>query len=192
MVAEFLAARMAEMRDSFGRGYVMRSVNYDKLGGIPSFANLLYADDALWMGLMQKSYKATSPRVCFSYRLHSGRVSGAQNFDTLFIGLKQYLSFLSKLASEDKEIAATIELYAPVHLGHFFRAYLNYLAWSTPWTHQFNHKKIEELEMSIKGVVSQVVQDKSALKFNQRLFLKFGFWIKNRWGIPLFIAKFRN
>lgn len=189
---EFLAARMSEMRDSFGTGYVMRSVHYDKLGGIPSFANLLYADDALWMGLMQDSYKATSLRVCFSYRFHSGSVSGAQDFDTLFIGLKQYLSLLSKWASEDKEIAATIERYAPVHLGHFFRAYLNYLAWSTPWTRQFDHKKIEELEVAIKGLVPQVVLDKSAMAFNRRLLLKFGFWIKKRWGIPPFIAMFRN
>lgn len=61
--AEFLASRMAEIRDSFGTGYVMRSNHYEQIGGIPIISDLLYADDALWLGLMGTSLKVTSPRI---------------------------------------------------------------------------------------------------------------------------------
>ena len=67
LMENFLQCRI----DSMGTGYVMRSADYDRLGGIPvNFPNLLFADFALWITLTDISYVATSPEKCFAFRLH--------------------------------------------------------------------------------------------------------------------------
>lgn len=42
--AQYLAARLTYQRDMFGTGYVIRSEDYDRLGGIPAFEKLLLAN----------------------------------------------------------------------------------------------------------------------------------------------------
>ena len=69
---EFLACFMCETIDSTGTGYMMRSKDYDTVGGMdPSFDNLIFADYALWINLTMKSYKSTSFEMCFNYRIHN-------------------------------------------------------------------------------------------------------------------------
>lgn len=169
--AEFLAARMAGIRDSFGTGYVMRSDHYDKFGGIPPFSNLLYADDALWLGLMGNSFKVTSPRVCFSYRLHSASVSGMRNPVALFKGLNQYLGLLSNMARENNELARVIKLYAPQHVArrsqYFYYHYL--LVKLTPWWRRVDQIKLSELELLLKKFAPETALDKSYMRFSRGL-----------------------
>lgn len=111
--AEFLAARLALIRDSFGTGYMMRSQDYDKLGGIPAYPKLLFADDALWLGLMELSWKATAHKECFAYRLHSGSTSGTPDQNSYFNALEQYVLFLENLSLKDRNIAHIVRKYAP-------------------------------------------------------------------------------
>jgi glycosyltransferase involved in cell wall biosynthesis len=105
---EFLAARLAMRRDSFGTGYVFRCSDYAALGGIPLFKKLLFADDALWIALMNGSYKATHPKVCFSYRVRSASASYAPDWETSWMALNAYLEFLQQNARRDVQIAAAI------------------------------------------------------------------------------------
>jgi len=65
----FLKARLLYLRDSFGTGYVFRSVDYERVGGVPGYKNLMFADDALWLKLMGTGTMVTSPKPCFSYRI---------------------------------------------------------------------------------------------------------------------------
>ena len=44
-----------------GTGFMMRSADYDAVGGIPMYPNLLFADFELWLELTRISYKATAP-----------------------------------------------------------------------------------------------------------------------------------
>lgn len=113
--ADFLAARWAEIRDSFATGYVMRSAVYDEIGGIPNFPDLLYADDALWIRFMHNKPKITSCRVCFSYRFHAGSVSGSPNLKAVFNGLKRYFEFLREMCKQDGELSYVMNLYGPLH-----------------------------------------------------------------------------
>jgi hypothetical protein len=53
-----------------GTGFMMRAMDYDALGGIPPYPNLLFADFELWIGLTRKNYKATAFEECFAFRLH--------------------------------------------------------------------------------------------------------------------------
>ncbi len=106
--AGYLAARFGFERDIFGTGYVMRSRDYDRLGGIPPFERLFFADDALWLSLMQGSYKAYDPRESFAVRIHprseSASLPGA--WSPILKGLNQFTAFLRDFTARDRDSAA--------------------------------------------------------------------------------------
>ncbi len=111
--AEFLAARIMKIRDSFGTGYLMRSIDYDRVGGIPPFGQLMHADDALWMLLMENSWKATSPYELFSYRLHAQSTSGSNDPLAYLRALESYQDVLEKLSEQDHSVREVITRYGP-------------------------------------------------------------------------------
>lgn len=113
---EFLAARLTHIRDSYGTGYMMRSCAYDRLGGIPGYAQLLSADDALWLMLMRDSWKATAKEECFSYRLHAKSASHTPNAIPHLQAAESYVAFLKQEAARDKNLAEVLRRYAP---GYF-------------------------------------------------------------------------
>lgn len=171
--AEFLAARMAGIRDSFGTGYVMRSKQYDEIGGFPNYPNLMYADDALWLKIMGTNFKKTSPRVCFSYRVHSRSVSGAPNQDALFFGLKEYLAFLKQLALRDADVARMMKLYGPQYVAKRCQGYCYHLFKMATWGQRVDQKKMLEIENLMSEFASETVLDKTYANY-LRLKIKYG------------------
>lgn len=109
--AEYLASRFAFERDMTGTGYVMRSRDYDRLGGIPPFEKLLFADDALWLSLMQHSYKASDPRESVSVRIHAKSASASlpSAWSSLLLGLNQFTEFLQRFVTADEEAKKVFE-----------------------------------------------------------------------------------
>lgn len=180
--AEFLAARMSELRDSFGTGYVMRSSHYDRLGGIPPYRDLLYADDALWLNLMRSSFKITSPNVCFSYRLHTGSISGSPNPDALFEGLKRYLNFLEDFASCDENIARTMKMYAPLYVNRHCRNRYYLLLKVLPWKCQADQFKIVEIERLVHKYSPGVSLTLDYQNLGKRICIKVITWLQRRCG----------
>ena len=62
---EFIACQMNRTIDSTGTGYVMRSDDFDQLGGMPvHYQNLIFSDYELWVKLMMKGKR----------QRHSGRL----------------------------------------------------------------------------------------------------------------------
>jgi hypothetical protein len=114
--ADFLAARLARFRDSFGTGYVMRARDYDAVGGMPGYRQLLYADDALWLTLMRGAWKATAAEECFAYRVHSESASGGWNPVPRLAALEAYAAFLGGLRQSDPACAEVLDRYG----GDFF------------------------------------------------------------------------
>ncbi len=110
---EFLAVRLMNFRDTFGTGYVMRSADYDRVGGIPPYEKLIHADDSLWMHLMEGSWKATSPREIFSYRLHEQSTSGGTNPLGYLVALESYQEALAAMAARDPGVRETLARYGP-------------------------------------------------------------------------------
>ncbi len=106
--AEFLAARLDLRRDSFGTGHVMRACDYERVGGFPPYDGLLFADDSLWLRLMEGSYRATSQRECFSYRLHTRSASGHPSWTTRLEAAEKYWDFLLDLGRRDARVAALL------------------------------------------------------------------------------------
>jgi glycosyltransferase involved in cell wall biosynthesis len=111
--AEFLAARLTNIRDTYGTGYLMRTADYDRVGGIPLYDKLMYADDSLWLRLMEGSWKATSPHEVFSYRLHGQSTSGGIDPAAYLSALERHQQALEMLAQRDPAVAHVLLRYAP-------------------------------------------------------------------------------
>jgi len=90
---EFMAFFLCNMIDSMGTGFMMRSVDYNAVGGIPLFPNLLFADFALWISLIKKGYLAIAFEETFSFRLHQSTTttSSDNKFQDAF---KCFIDFL--------------------------------------------------------------------------------------------------
>jgi glycosyltransferase involved in cell wall biosynthesis len=97
---EFLAAHMCHTMDSMGTGYMMRSADYDRVGGMPDLPNLIFADYILWIMLSRISYKATSVRECFSYRIHQS-VSKTTKGEEYIHAFEKYVHFLASTKTDD-------------------------------------------------------------------------------------------
>jgi len=108
---EFLAAHMTHTLDSMGSGYMMRSKDYDRLGGIPvHYPNLIYADYELWTKLSLLSYKATSSKSGFLYRLHQS-VSKTTNIIQYQDAFFNYVDFISGLMKSNADVRGVVEKY---------------------------------------------------------------------------------
>lgn len=94
-------------------GYVARSADYDAVGGIPGFENLLFADYVLWLRLVHRSYKATAPDACFSCRLHERSVSGAADALSYVRAIPPYFDFLNRFRAADPRIAEAFAAHGP-------------------------------------------------------------------------------
>ncbi len=109
---EFLAFFLNRMIDVMGTGFMMRSADYDALGGIPPvYPNLLFADFELFVNLTDKSYKATAAAECFAFRLHQSTTttSSDMKFQRAYQKFIEYLDMLSK---ENPAMKPVITKYA--------------------------------------------------------------------------------
>ena len=114
--AEFLAARLCDLRDSFGTGHVLRSANYDAIGGIPQYPKLLFADDALFLKAIGSSYRATASGAAFSYRVHTGSTSGAADMGHLIDALEQYLPELVEMGRHDTQLQTMLDRHGQAYI----------------------------------------------------------------------------
>lgn len=118
-VYEFLACQMARTIESTGTGYLMRSKDFDRVGGMPAeFPNLIFSDYALWVRLMMGGYKATSSRNCFSYRLHMS-LSKTTNGVLYQEAFGKYISFMASVMREDAMIRSMVERYGQEFLLYY-------------------------------------------------------------------------
>jgi len=82
----------------YGTGFVMRSKDYDAVGGIPLYPNLMCADYVLWLELTRIVYKATSPNNCFFYRINQS-TSATTKIDLYIGSLKLFVDYLLRSKS---------------------------------------------------------------------------------------------
>lgn len=117
----FLAARLRLRRDSYGTGHMFRASDYTRVGGIPSYKKLIFADDALWLELMRGSYKATLEREMFSYRLHPGATSRSLDWRPTFDALACYLGFLKGYSQSDRGVQSALKHGMAEYMTFWFR-----------------------------------------------------------------------
>ena len=117
--AEYLSGRLCWTKDIFGTGYVFRSADYDRVGGIPLYHRLLYSDDALWLRLMTGSWKACDLGAHFSVREHVRSVSRSVTMIDQLQALERHRTFLDALAQSDAAVATVMERYGPQYFAEY-------------------------------------------------------------------------
>ncbi|MDQ6756636.1 MAG: glycosyltransferase [Bacteroidota bacterium] len=105
---QFLQTILQNKIDIVGTGFMMRSKDYDDAGGIPLYPNLLYADFELWINLTGKSYKATSEKEGFYFRLHQSTTSISSDIN-MNEAFKSFIYFLNKLKHTNQKYDAVIK-----------------------------------------------------------------------------------
>lgn len=142
---EFLTAQFTLNIDSTGTGYMMRSKDYDQVGGIsPAYPNLIYADFQLWVQLTLKSYKATSNKLCFKYRVHdsASRLTNGEQYQVAF---EKYAHFISALCKSNEDVKSVVEAYGHKMLMQTLEG-LSHRLLKTP----MNLRKIKIKELVVK------------------------------------------
>lgn len=109
--AEFLAFSLTGNIDIMGTGFLMRSADYDRAGGIPPYPNLLFADFELWIELSRNGYKATAPEECFAFRLHQSTTTTSSDVNYHY-AFERFVGYLEKLRSADPSMKWMIDRYA--------------------------------------------------------------------------------
>lgn len=142
---EFLACQMSRTMDSMGTGYMMRSKDFDRLGGMPQqYPNLIFADYQLWLQLTLLSYKATSEKICFHYRIHNS-TSKLTNGEQYHHALKQYVLFLGDLKNKNQKIKEAVEKY-----GHDFLMFF-----CESLSHRILKTPIETRKIRVAGFINE-------------------------------------
>jgi glycosyltransferase involved in cell wall biosynthesis len=120
-VYQFLEAIFTDALDTMGTGYMMRSLDYDTLGGIQPYPNLLFADHELWIRLTALSNKATSASECFSYRLHENvsKKSDAPRYIRAFL---RFINFLKEIGDKDEKLKGVIKVYVSDYIRYYCRS----------------------------------------------------------------------
>jgi glycosyltransferase involved in cell wall biosynthesis len=151
--AEFLSYFLSNKIDVMGTGFMMRAVDYDSAGGIPSYPNLLFADFELWIKIAQKSYKATAKETCFSFRLHQSMTTKSADikFQKAF---EQFLDFLIILKT-DAELKSVIEKDALVFIKQYCRG-LSHRLLRTPYNKR-NSVTVKDFIQLCKNYADQLV-----------------------------------
>jgi glycosyltransferase involved in cell wall biosynthesis len=113
---EFIRALHHETEGVCATGYVVRSVDFRRIGGFPPFPNLLYADVAAWYRAAKPSYKACSERTLAAFRLHSGNAHRQSDMAVYYHACQHYLTFLM----ETDYFRAVGEAAARAYVEEFF------------------------------------------------------------------------
>ena len=106
---EVLHNFLCKKTDVMGTGYMMRSRDYDAIGGIPAYPNLLFADLELWIELSKKSYLAVDQRECFAYRKHPSATTFTTPADIFLNALEIFVNYLQKLKNSEPVLSPEIK-----------------------------------------------------------------------------------
>jgi len=160
--------------DINGTGYMMRSFHYDELNGIPSYPNLLFADFELWVNMTQFSYMVTSPKACFSYRIHQSMttVSSDQKFQDAFIRLLKYL--LEKKTTH-LEFKSVINLYLPDFIMVYAKS-ISHRILRTPLSKR-NKVTVEHWVEKCQNITNELFEKKKAPILRDDWSIKISLWI---------------
>jgi glycosyltransferase involved in cell wall biosynthesis len=99
---------LTENMDIMGTGFMMRSRDFDEVGGMPSYPSLLFADMELWIELSRKGYLAVASEECFSYRKHAGATTSTSSDLKVLKALDQFINYLEKLRNDSPSVGRVI------------------------------------------------------------------------------------
>ena len=104
----FLESILNVSTDIIGTGYVMKSADYNRIGGFPIYPAFLYCDFELWYKLISNGKMVVSPNTCFSFRIHNNtsRSSAMIKFTS---SLSTFVNFVERISKNDKDIKVIVK-----------------------------------------------------------------------------------
>jgi len=105
--AEVLGVFLRNEMDVIGTGFMMRSKDYDALGGIPDYPNLMFADFELWINLARKNYMAVAKEESFAFRIHQSTTKTSSD-DVLLKAFARFVDYLEALKISDPQLGKVI------------------------------------------------------------------------------------
>jgi glycosyltransferase involved in cell wall biosynthesis len=115
---DFFKAVLRNTIEIMGTGFMMRSKDYNKNGGIPSYPNLLFADIEIWMKIIRDSYIAISPVSCFAFRTHLDNTSKSTGQFRL-IAFERMILFFKEFVQQNPVMKSPLNQYGQA----FFKNY---------------------------------------------------------------------
>lgn len=118
--------------DLMGTGFMMRSRDYNRVGGIPPYPNLLFADMELWIRLAQKSCLAVDNRETFAYRKHVSATTSTSTDAKFLQAFDLLVQYLLKLKTTHPELAPVI-IEDSIELFRQYCQGITHRILRTPW-----------------------------------------------------------
>lgn len=147
--AEYLEMALQDQISIMATGYVFKTADYTKLGGIDThYPNLIYADLQLWIDLAQIGYLATSSKTAFAFRIHASTTKISKD-KILMDALLVFLNYLKKLASISNEYQTVIKQHTGPFLEQTTKSIAHRLLRTAPANRQ--GLRIKDLAHNLKG-----------------------------------------
>lgn len=168
-VYEYLAFYFSGIADLL-MGQVMRSTDYDEVGGLPPYPNLQFADLVLWIKLIRKGFRAASLFECCAKRIHESATTRSSEPLKLYHAFMAALLYLIELKKGDSKMSEVFDRYAPDFLNLYTKSISHFLL-RVPKKHREN--------ITVEKFVSQVKEKATILIGND------GFQPEKEFGIRL-------
>ena len=140
-----------------GGGFMMRSSDYDTVGGVPMYPNLFFSDYVLWMELSGIAYKATASANVFSYRVHSKNTTATSADEKYHKAFELFVDYLYTLKSKDEELNAAINTYAKNLISIYCKG-LSHRLLRTPLQKR-NNLTVTKLAKKYKGFADKLIDN---------------------------------
>jgi glycosyltransferase involved in cell wall biosynthesis len=96
--------------DIMGTGFLMRARDYDLVGGLPDYPNLLFADFELFIELTRGKSLCVSEKELFAFRLHNSTTKSSADA-MMQSGFERFIRYLVSVKNGDKQLDETIQKY---------------------------------------------------------------------------------
>jgi hypothetical protein len=104
---EFVTSLLLNNIDIMGTGFMMRASDYDRIGGLPDYPNLLFADFEMVVRLVLDKYFAIASEECFSFRIHQSTTTTSADIK-MQLGFERLIYFLNGLKNSDPSLEKVI------------------------------------------------------------------------------------
>ena len=142
--------------DIVGTGFMMRSKDYDEVGGIPPYPSLLFADFELWINLAKKSYMAVAQEEAFAFRIHQSTTTSSSDA-VMLKAFERFIGYLIVLKSSDDSFDKVISKNTATLLNFYCQGFTSRLL-------RTDIKKRNGLR--VKEIINQFIQYGKSLDAN--------------------------
>lgn len=151
-VENSLKGYLTLQRQSYS-GFVVRTSDYNQVGGIRNFTRLLWADVALWLRLTAISYKATAAESCFLLRVHPDSTGVSSKGQAILDAMNSFIQFLKEFQQHHEELIPIIQENAPGYFLHHARLiYLLDLVDATKRNRKLDPKVLSDLQTAVDSI----------------------------------------